>query len=45
MTQQEQENLDNNNNSDEKMAVQFPDWDLLPPDVLIKRAKNEQKSE
>lgn len=44
MAKQEQENLDNNN-LDEKMAVQFPDWDLLPPDVLIKRAKHEQKSE
>ncbi len=25
----------------EKMAVKFPDWDLLPPALLIKRGKNE----
>ena len=27
---------------DEKMAVKFPDWDLLPPDLLIKRQLNEK---
>lgn len=25
----------------ENLAVKFPDWDLLPPDLLIKRGKNE----
>ncbi len=40
------ENNDNQNNNqinetDEKMAVKFPDWDLLPPDTLIKRSNNE----
>ena len=25
----------------EKMAVKFPDWDLLPPALLVKRGKNE----
>ena len=40
----EQENNEQQNQTDnfeEKMAVKFPDWDLLPPDVLIKRGKNE----
>ena len=41
------EQIDNQNNNqinenDEKMAVNFPDWDLLPPDVLLKRPNNEQ---
>lgn len=37
----------NNTNSqvkaaiNEKMAVRFPDWDLLPPALLINRGKNE----
>ncbi len=25
----------------EKMAVKFPDWDLLPPSLLVKRGKDE----
>ena len=35
----EQNKTDEN---DEKMAVKFPDWDLLPPDILIRRQKNEK---
>lgn len=27
--------------TNEKMAVKFPDWDLLPPALLINRGKNE----
>lgn len=27
--------------SNEKMAVKFPDWDLLPPALLVKRGVNE----
>lgn len=43
---EEIENKDNNNdnnniNSDEKMALKFPDWNLLPPEVLLKRKKHE----
>jgi len=38
--------IENNTNTndienDEKMAVKFPDWDLLPPDLLIRRPQNE----
>lgn len=40
MTEQENNNVKEKEN-DEKMAVKFPDWDLVPPDVLIKRGKNE----
>lgn len=25
----------------DKMAVKFPDWDLLPPTLLVKRSKND----
>jgi len=34
---------DTNNNYEEKMAVNFPDWDLLPPDLLLKRPKNNEQ--
>ncbi len=26
----------------EKMAVKFPDWDLLPPSLLVRRDKHEE---
>ena len=43
---EEKENSHNNNNlnkdvQDENMAVEFPKWDILPPDLLLKRGKNE----
>lgn len=42
MSEQENNNNENEiNENEEKMAVKFPDWDLLPPDILIKRQKNE----
>lgn len=37
------DNQDTNNNYDDKMAVNFPDWDLLPPDLLLKRPKNNEQ--
>lgn len=44
-------NTQNNNTNttkpsvtNEKMAVKFPDWDLLPPALLVKRGKNESYS-
>ena len=43
MSENEKNKEENQYNTDvEKMAVNFPDWDLLPPDVLIQRKKNEQ---
>jgi len=27
--------------TNEKMAIKFPDWDLLPPVLLVQRGKNE----
>lgn len=37
------ENKDNNEQvfHDEDMAIDFPSWDLMPPDLLIKRGNNE----
>lgn len=35
------ETENNNKENDEKIAIKFPDWDLLPPDLLIKRPANE----
>ena len=42
----EEKDTNNNNNSndnsqDESMAIEFPEWDILPPDLLLKRGKNE----
>lgn len=34
-------NNQNDNSQDESMAIEFPDWDVLPPDLLLKRGKNE----
>lgn len=34
---------DLSNNDEDKMAVKFPDWDLLPPDLLLKRPKNNEQ--
>ena len=39
--QNNNQHSDQQNNEDENIAVQFPDWDLLPPDVLLKRGNNE----
>ena len=36
-----EDNNQNNNNINDNMAVKFPEWDLLPPDLLLKRGKNE----
>lgn len=27
--------------TNEKIAIKFPDWDLLPPALLVQRGKNE----
>jgi len=35
------QNSTKNEPAEEKMAVKFPSWDLLPPDLLLKRGKNE----
>lgn len=35
------ENNNQNSNEDESMAVEFPSWDLLPPDLLMKRGNGE----
>lgn len=42
----EEQDIKNNNNTndnlqDESMAIEFPEWDILPPDLLLKRGKNE----
>lgn len=43
MSEQEN-NIEQNkkNGNEEKLAVKFPEWDLIPPDLLIKRSNNEQ---
>ena len=43
---EEQNKIDNNNNNIDSqvavnLAVVFPSWDLLPPDLLLKRGNNE----
>lgn len=34
-------NIDTVPKEKDKMAVKFPDWDLLPPALLVKRSKND----
>lgn len=35
-------NIETNNDfQDENMAIEFPEWDLMPLDLLLKRGNNE----
>lgn len=42
MEENEKEIFQEDQELKEKMAIKFPDWDLLPPAVLVKRHKDEQ---
>lgn len=42
MEENEKEIFQEDQELKEKMAIEFPDWDLLPPAVLVKRHKDEQ---
>lgn len=42
MEENEKETFQEDQELKEKMAIEFPDWDLLPPAVLVKRNKDEQ---
>ena len=42
MEENEKEIFQEDQELKERMAIEFPDWDLLPPAVLVKRHKDEQ---
>ena len=42
MEENEKETFQEDQELKEKIAIEFPDWDLLPPAVLVKRHKDEQ---
>lgn len=44
MAENEKETFQEDQELKEKMAVKFPDWDLLPPAVLVKRHKADEKT-
>ena len=44
MAENEKETFQEDQELKEKMAVEFPDWDLLPPAVLVKRHKSDEQT-